>query len=981
MSALTSLLARDQVVSVKRIEEAIQRQVISGGELDTILLELDAVPENVISAYCAALHGLIPATRSEVMEASAESIRLVPSEVAKKHRLVPLMLDGRKLVAAVRQPLSVDVDQKLSFLLGVDIEMRIATEARIAAGLHQHYGIEPTPRMRRLTRRLNDRGAGSIPFVAPDDHNEPEFTEANNQAVVRSVTSRSGADVRYPTEGATDQFVKPPETAHDKTVGVTRVVGVGSRNRVRRVSFTERPPSQMDRGRPSGAPPQPRPSKPGTLDSETPKIGIAEARLRGPLTAKRAVEILDGCETRDEIVELFFTFARQFFDYSALFVVHGEALEGLSAHGEGAASEAVQLVSVQLIPSSSLHEVKTSGKALVSSLRGKDDERRLVRELDRNKEQPAALVPVPIRSRVVLLLYGDRSNERFALSDLPELMALVPHTSRALERLILKQKRSGSAFPDDKKKHKSLRAEETPQPSPDALSDDVAPSDRAPQTLATSQNTATHKDTATSKDTATPQDREPQDRPEKDDPGPRKAPSRPRVFDALGVPRSAPPPPAPTLPSQNDQPSEDAASEPSNQERDTDAAFADAGRYSIRSERTDKVLFKKPRPDRIRGRTLRPGPSASSPLQQPANPATNSAPRLPSVPDVVLFGHHDRGADIEPSDASSERPAPTEAPVATKSRPTPWRNERTSETPSVIVTMSSQVEDVVEQLVKCTKTQHGEFERAVLEVGDAALPVLVREFPGPLWVPPRKPKSENINSFPEGREVSAIAHTLVAFRDRAAPYLPSLLDHRKDHIRFYAVLLAREIPHPVLAVPLSRRITDKAADVRAASVHALRLHRRFRDEYSQAMDAVRAIALAPRKDIDARAAAIRALGELRDVDSLRGLIDSLSAKESSISNAALESLVAITRQNFEFSDKKWRDWADRNDSRHRIEWLIDSLTHSDESVRSAASTELKRLTQAYYGYHHSLPKKERETAQRKYRKWWDKEGASRFDRV
>ena len=34
MSALTSLLVRDRVVPVKKIEEAIQRQVISGGALD-----------------------------------------------------------------------------------------------------------------------------------------------------------------------------------------------------------------------------------------------------------------------------------------------------------------------------------------------------------------------------------------------------------------------------------------------------------------------------------------------------------------------------------------------------------------------------------------------------------------------------------------------------------------------------------------------------------------------------------------------------------------------------------------------------------------------------------------------------------------------------------------------------------------------------------------------------------------------------------
>ena len=47
MPTLTSLLSRDGVVSLDTIEQALQRQVLEGGELDTALLELSRVPENV----------------------------------------------------------------------------------------------------------------------------------------------------------------------------------------------------------------------------------------------------------------------------------------------------------------------------------------------------------------------------------------------------------------------------------------------------------------------------------------------------------------------------------------------------------------------------------------------------------------------------------------------------------------------------------------------------------------------------------------------------------------------------------------------------------------------------------------------------------------------------------------------------------------------------------------------------------------------
>src|SRR5690606_19611606 len=102
MSALTSLLVRDGVVPVRKIEEALQRQVISGGDVETLLLEMDALPENVLAAYRAALYDRLPASREEIMSVLPEVIGLVPAEVATEHRLIPLRVQGTTLEVAVR---------------------------------------------------------------------------------------------------------------------------------------------------------------------------------------------------------------------------------------------------------------------------------------------------------------------------------------------------------------------------------------------------------------------------------------------------------------------------------------------------------------------------------------------------------------------------------------------------------------------------------------------------------------------------------------------------------------------------------------------------------------------------------------------------------------------------------------------------------------------------------------------------------------
>ena len=84
MSSLTSLLARDEIVSVHAIEDALQRQVLEGGEIDTALLELGVVPENTLSAYLAATVGLQSVAREELMGVSDETLKLLPVVVSWK---------------------------------------------------------------------------------------------------------------------------------------------------------------------------------------------------------------------------------------------------------------------------------------------------------------------------------------------------------------------------------------------------------------------------------------------------------------------------------------------------------------------------------------------------------------------------------------------------------------------------------------------------------------------------------------------------------------------------------------------------------------------------------------------------------------------------------------------------------------------------------------------------------------------------------
>ena len=108
---------------------------------------------------------------------------------------------------------------------------------------------------------------------------------------------------------------------------------------------------------------------------------------------------------------------------------------------------------------------------------------------------------------------------------------------------------------------------------------------------------------------------------------------------------------------------------------------------------------------------------------------------------------------------------------------------------------------------------------------------------------------------------------------------------------------------------------------------------------------------------------------------LRTLIARLGDPSEVIVTAAQKALVVLTGQDFGFAARKWETWAEQASGNHRVEWLVDALGQQDEALRALAGEELKQLTQQYFGYHPALPKKDRELAQRKYREWWEREGA------
>jgi len=1098
MPALTSLLVRDQVASIHKIEEALQRQVLEGGEIDTILLELGAVPENVLNAYRAALFNLAAASRHQLMSVGPQTLAKVSKEIAERFRVVPIAFQNNRLQLGISSPLPDNEIRELMGHLKVDLEFRVTTEVRVEAALAAHYGIEISGRLRLLALQLENTDPGALPAVKVSEEQKaihfeehfldefwsetltekgiPERTRERGlgSADEKSATSELGVkrpsrrvvfsdddtpggfqeegtlkgvepapsgvavsddndrigsdeqETRRYTESGTDEFgqVLPDGEFEERktleglsqplaslrTVEMSRVVGVGEQTGSK--GRSDAAAVETARGLKAT-----EPANKKALKSER------RYAPRGPLTPGVTRELLESADDRDSIVELFFSFAKQYFDCTVLLAFREDCAVGLEASGHNG-DEDIRGVKLPLIKRGMLDDLQHSLLPRVTDLTRRKEDREFLSAFGRAGMRPVALLPICIRQRVVLLLYGDRAGEHFTLDDLSDVITLLPPISRAFERLIHINKVMTSQL---QRQSIPIEASDSPDSQTANASEPIDEQHSAPDQLSSegSQQQVTLKEGSDAANEITPIAAEPRrarhaaPKTLAGIPGKKATvPFEKGVFRARktlsGVvtrERSTESDDASSEKNVSDRPgavspvrSSDAIDDDVGSNSKTIIGLADgeslgsAGRTSRQpvvsdhendakspstadveeeaktayddldwgdaSKTQDESLVAdtdQKNQDEESAETLSPRltvpddrsqPSADQAISDPSDrPADPEAARIPVISEMVRW-----------SDPPKEPPTKTEA-VPDKRHTQPVAEKRSE--PSIVVDMGLGNEALLEKLCSSGPGQEARVVSLILQVGDDILDELERRFPGPLWFNRKKPFRE----LPSGREVSAVSRAIIAFGNKAVPHVRSLLFSNDPEKRFYAVLLAGDVQHPTLLEPLGQRLFDADPQTRNATIDVFRKYRNTQG-FNDTLKSLRLVASSSDRPVDMRITALQALAGVRDTESFDFLLNLLQYAEDAVANMARRVLVAITLQDFGLSVRKWAAWIKRNRGRDRIEWMIDGLTHSDETIREAAGTELQKTTGEYYGFHPTLPKRDRERIQKKYRSWW-----------
>lgn len=820
-SRLSSLLVRDGLVGVKRMEKAFQRQVIYGGSLDTILLEMTLVPEERLTQYLALASGLPPAARDEGAEIQASAIALVPREISEQFRAVPLAIENEALRMLVCSPLEIHELEDLADLLDRPLQPLICPEYRWHLVYATAYGLDPPARFTTLARQVEVDATpiavgrarsviiedGVTRRPRPSDLNltrpllPPSPPVVATQKPVRAAPAAHALapiapdqkTLKLPTlEEVLEPALEAPEYLRNRRITVMGVVPNPARTElVQPASHRGAAPQE------SAVPgvPQPftdskrlkQPSAPIVKRTgKSPQSAPIDTNGRDtPLAVVRAREMLATAEDRDSVFLTLLRAARSRARYAGLLTVQGGAAIGRVALAEtGIDISAVQRVLIPLDAVSPFRSVVMNQQphigAIMSGDPGIDS---MVLRLGGTMPPSALIMPIALRDRVVALVVAHRVHSDLKLVDITELLPLGAAAADALGRLIVRHKAAGYRAPAVKPAMVEIEA--------------------------------------------------------------------------------------------------------------------------------DLIDTKK----------------LSSPEGQWRNPAVVAPP---SITDL------EEGTEL-----------------------------------SIVADPPRSIEDVLSDIEAAKEAGAEDAMADAVERSQETLGALMRRFPGKLRVERFAVQGRPLRASQYG----GLLELVVRLGSAASELLIETMSSPQRDVRFYATVCTAELRPRNAVFALVERLFDQDYGVRATAIEALAGYP-IQDLSHALARARRAVHSTDAEVVAAAAAALVALG---DVDAVTDLIGALERNDRG-SEHVRRALVALTAQDFGSSERKWRKWWETSRSRHRIEWLIEGLGHKEDAIRESAINDLRRLTGEYFGYHHDLPRKEREAAAVRWAGWWHDIGQRRFEK-
>ena len=222
------LLIREGLITREALDKALQEQKNTGMRLGYNLVKLGFIDEVDLTRMLARQYRM-PAVDLSNFEVDARIAKLIPSELAQRHLVLPLKREGRTLTVAMADPSDLGVIDDLKFITRYDIFPVIAGEYTLRNAIERHYGETPDDALQNLLADIGDDGDVEVVEDREEEINATALAAAIDDAPVvklingllTDAVKRGASDihfecyehemrVRYRVDGALQEVMKPP---------------------------------------------------------------------------------------------------------------------------------------------------------------------------------------------------------------------------------------------------------------------------------------------------------------------------------------------------------------------------------------------------------------------------------------------------------------------------------------------------------------------------------------------------------------------------------------------------------------------------------------------------------------------------------------------------------------------------------------------------------------------------------------------------
>jgi Type II secretion system (T2SS), protein E, N-terminal domain len=401
------MLVRDGRLSHAQVDSAIAQQARVGARLGTVLIEMRLIDADTLTVYLGLDLGIPIATRAALERAKRAAVRVVAPELAERFLCVPLVVQDRQLVVAMRDPHDLLALDELATSTGYRIIPRVAPEARLFYFLERYYGI-PRPERFRLLGDLAIAGSPrGVDYVEPPPPPLPGLPPQMRNPI--------------PAPSAPPPLRAAPPPAEDDELA-------------RELEAAQEAPAE--------AAPVRRPTRPPPPPTAAPSPPPEEATVE-ILALPAAIRRIEAATTRSEIADALMSFSRGLFDVAALLVVRDELAFGWKGFGRGLDLDRLETLLVPIEQSPLFKGAVEDGKVHAGAPTTNSLHAHLYKVLKSPAPKHAAVAPIRIKERVVNLLYGHSDGDRaLGEAELAQLTQIVESAAAGYVRLIALSKQS-----------------------------------------------------------------------------------------------------------------------------------------------------------------------------------------------------------------------------------------------------------------------------------------------------------------------------------------------------------------------------------------------------------------------------------------------------------------------------------------------------------------------------------------------------------